>query len=220
MTTVPLFPLGTLLVPGQALTLNVFEPRYRRLVADLQALPPAERRFAVVAILAGHEVGSGAAVATASVGTMAQVRRIEPGPGQTLRLTAVGRTRFVVDARYPGPNGYDVAQVSELPDSRQPAIDADAATNALADRVAAHLCLLLEAHGRPIPQLPESPDALSFAVVLAAPLDPHDQLALLGVDRTRERLLAEIRLLRRERHLMNALKAASRSGPLQVPPGN
>ncbi|MGL5858241.1 MAG: LON peptidase substrate-binding domain-containing protein [Angustibacter sp.] len=34
----PLFPLGTVLVPGEVLPLRVFEPRYRQLVGDL--VPP------------------------------------------------------------------------------------------------------------------------------------------------------------------------------------
>ena len=35
---IPLFPLGTVLVPGFVLPLHVFEPRYRQLVRDLERL--------------------------------------------------------------------------------------------------------------------------------------------------------------------------------------
>jgi Lon protease-like protein len=45
----PLFPLpGVVLFPGARLPLHVFEPRYRRLVADLLDLPEAERRIGLV----------------------------------------------------------------------------------------------------------------------------------------------------------------------------
>ena len=49
---IPLFPLGTVLVPGLVLPLHVFEPRYRRLVADLREADD-DRGFGVVAIREG-----------------------------------------------------------------------------------------------------------------------------------------------------------------------
>ena len=59
-TRLPLFPLSTVLVPGLVLPLHVFEPRYRILVQALLELPEgAERRFGVVAIRSGREVGDG-----------------------------------------------------------------------------------------------------------------------------------------------------------------
>ena len=36
-TTLPLFPLGSVLYPGLVLPLHIFEQRYRQLVADLLA---------------------------------------------------------------------------------------------------------------------------------------------------------------------------------------
>ena len=55
---IPLFPLGTPLFPGVVLPLQIFEPRYRRLMQDLEAHPEdGERRFfGVVAIRQGCEV--------------------------------------------------------------------------------------------------------------------------------------------------------------------
>src|SRR4051794_41580942 len=41
---IPLFPLGTPLFPGVVLPLQIFEPRYRRLMHDLLALPEAGDR--------------------------------------------------------------------------------------------------------------------------------------------------------------------------------
>jgi len=34
--TLPLFPLSTVLFPGMRLPLNIFEDRYRRMIADLK----------------------------------------------------------------------------------------------------------------------------------------------------------------------------------------
>ncbi|WP_019545758.1 LON peptidase substrate-binding domain-containing protein [Streptomyces sulphureus] len=56
-TALPLFPLNSVLFPGLVLPLSVFEPRYRALVGDLQALPEGQPRlFGVVAIKDGYEV--------------------------------------------------------------------------------------------------------------------------------------------------------------------
>ncbi|HET6633651.1 MAG TPA: LON peptidase substrate-binding domain-containing protein [Streptomyces sp.] len=56
-TSLPLFPLNSVLFPGLVLPLNVFERRYRALIKDLLALPEdAPRRFGVVAIRDGREV--------------------------------------------------------------------------------------------------------------------------------------------------------------------
>ncbi|MBX6769559.1 MAG: LON peptidase substrate-binding domain-containing protein, partial [Actinomadura rubrobrunea] len=53
----PLFPLRTVLFPGLVLPLHLFEERYRRLARDL--LERSEpRRFGVIAIELGHEVGA------------------------------------------------------------------------------------------------------------------------------------------------------------------
>lgn len=58
MATLPLFPLGTVLMPGAQLPLQIFEPRYVALLRDLLA-GQDERSplFGVVAIREGYEVG-------------------------------------------------------------------------------------------------------------------------------------------------------------------
>ena len=74
----PLFPLGTVLFPGLVLPLHIFEPRYRTLVADLVALPESEpRRFGVVAIRAGREVGADGVRALHAVGCTAELRQVQ-----------------------------------------------------------------------------------------------------------------------------------------------
>ena len=47
MAVMPMFPLGTVLLPGMVLPLHVFEPRYQQLVRDCLDVPPHE--FGVVA---------------------------------------------------------------------------------------------------------------------------------------------------------------------------
>lgn len=94
---IPLFPLGTPLFPGVVLPLHVFEPRYRRLVLDLLALPEdGERRFfGVVAIRQGWEVERVApAEALYDIGCTARLQMVRPQADGGFRVVTVGGDRF------------------------------------------------------------------------------------------------------------------------------
>ena len=68
----PLFPLNTVLCPGIALPLHVFEERYRSLVRHcLETTSP----FGVVLIKQGREVGAGA-ISFTGIGTIAEIRQL------------------------------------------------------------------------------------------------------------------------------------------------
>ena len=99
---IPLFPLGTPLFPGVVLPLQIFEPRYRRLMRDLMAMPePTEpdstdrRFFGVVAIRQGWEVERIApAEALYDVGCTARLQAVRPQPDGGFRIVTVGGDRF------------------------------------------------------------------------------------------------------------------------------
>src|SRR3954454_15672592 len=94
---IPLFPLGTPIFPGVVLPLHIFEPRYRRLVADLLELPPASDRrfFGVVAIRSGWEVEHVTpARALYDVGCTAVVPGGRPQPEGGFRIVPRGGRRF------------------------------------------------------------------------------------------------------------------------------
>jgi uncharacterized protein len=94
---IPLFPLGTPLFPGVVLPLQIFEPRYRRLMQDLEAHPEdGERRFfGVVAIRQGWEVEKVApAEALYDIGCTARLQRVVPQPDGGFRIVTVGGDRF------------------------------------------------------------------------------------------------------------------------------
>src|SRR5215211_6757601 len=59
MAVMPMFPLGTVLLPGGVLPLHVFEPRYRQLVVDCLADDTGDPEFGVTLIERGWEVGGG-----------------------------------------------------------------------------------------------------------------------------------------------------------------
>ncbi len=90
---IPLFPLRTVLCPGIALPLHIFEPRYRlmteRCVAD--GTP-----FGIVLIREGREAGS-TDVSIAGVGTFAEIREVGRYPDGRFDLLVVGSGRFAIE---------------------------------------------------------------------------------------------------------------------------
>jgi Lon protease-like protein len=94
---IPLFPLGTPLFPGTVLPLQIFEPRYRRLMRDLLNHPEAgdRRFFGVVAIRQGWEVERVApAEALYDIGCTARVQAVRPQADGGFRIVTVGGERF------------------------------------------------------------------------------------------------------------------------------
>lgn len=108
---IPLFPLHTVLCPGIALPLHVFEERYRRMVAACLANGSP---FGVVLIRQGTEVGDSAALAIAAVGTLAEIRQAERLPDGRYELLVVGGRRFAVEDVVVGREPYLVASVTLL----------------------------------------------------------------------------------------------------------
>lgn len=100
MATLPLFPLGGVLVPGELLGLQLFEPRYLRLHLDVMARREPEREVGVIHIARGHEVGVGRHGELARVGCAGVVRefrtiRVDEQPRVAWLLQ--GRRRFRLD---------------------------------------------------------------------------------------------------------------------------
>ena len=114
---VPLFPLHTVLAPGVAFPLHVFETRYRALVRHcLDTSSP----FGVVLIREGSEVappeGEEQELAIAGVGTFAEIREADRFADGRWSLLVVGGGRFVVGEVYDDRAPYLVADVEPLED--------------------------------------------------------------------------------------------------------
>lgn len=114
---IPLFPLHTVLAPGIALPLHVFEERYRVLVRRcLDTSSP----FGIVLIRDGSEVaprdGASAELAIAGVGTLAEIREASKYEDGRWDILVVGRTRFVIHEVVPDAAPYLVAEADLLPD--------------------------------------------------------------------------------------------------------
>ncbi len=208
MPDLPLFPLGSVLFPGLVLPLRVFEPRYRELVADLLALPEPERRFGVVAIREGREVGVDGVAALYGVGCAAELRRVEPAADGTYEIVTVGTDRFALGAvRHDRP--YLVGEVSWLPDEVGSAGQAALLDPAVRRAFADYLAALAEAGAGvvTVPALPDDPLVLSHLLAATVAVDLAERQALLAEPDGSARLGAELRLLRRESALLRALGA-------------
>jgi uncharacterized protein len=113
----PLFPLHTVLAPGIALPLHIFEERYRVMVRRcLDASVP----FGVVLIREGSEValrkGEETELAIAGVGTFAEIREASKYADGRWDLLVVGTGRFSVLAVDTDSEPYLMADVEPLPD--------------------------------------------------------------------------------------------------------
>jgi len=208
----PLFPLGLVLLPGLVLPLHVFEERYRRLVHDLLALPEQERRFGVIAIRSGREVGAGGASDLHEVGCVARLRQVSPHDDGRFDLLTTGAERFRLDELdLNGP--YPAGTVTLLPDELSPAGETPAGEAELLDAAvraafAGYLTALGEvAVSAQELELPSSSLALGYVVAASVQVDLEDRQRLLACPDGTARLRAELALLRRERTLLRALAA-------------
>jgi len=110
MPVIPMFPLGSILLPAMPLSLRIFEERYLKLLGELIIEDEAE--FGVVLIERGAEVGGGDK--RLEIGTLASVTDIGT-LDQFYGIESVGAQRFRVNAWLPD-NPYPMADVDFLPD--------------------------------------------------------------------------------------------------------
>lgn len=206
-TTVPLFPLGTVLVPGLVLPLHVFEPRYRRLVADLLDTPEERRHFGVIAIRSGHEVGSDGARALHAVGTLAQVSQVADLPDGRYDVQTIGTRRFRLVGLDPD-SGSPEASVpylrGEVEILDEPLGDtAEVLSPAVVAAFDTYRRRLRGAEG----DLPRDPLMLGYTVAANMLLDLADKQRLLEATDTSQRLRRALQLLAREEVLLEVLGA-------------
>jgi Lon protease-like protein len=211
---IPLFPLGTVLVPGAPLPLHIFEERYRRLVADLLELPEADRHFGVVAIQLGREVGADGVKALHEVGCLAHVAETHPNPDGSFELQTIGTRRFRLLEVAPGA-AYLRGAVEWLP---EPAGDADALVPLVKERYARYRTVLAGLRGATIdpPELPDDPRLLSYVVAATVLADLGDRQAFLEQYDAAARLAAESRWLHREATLLRLIHAVPADRMLDI----
>lgn len=113
MAVMPMFPLGTTLLPGAVLPLQVFEPRYRRMIQDILRDDVNPPEFGVTMIERGHEVGGGDT--RAKIGTVARIIDMQVAPDGRYVFAAVGTERIRVNSWLPD-DPYPLADLDLWPD--------------------------------------------------------------------------------------------------------
>jgi Lon protease-like protein len=203
MNTLPLFPLNTVLFPGQLLPLHIFEPRYRQMIGEcLQNSQP----FGVVLLRQGDEVGDDAAVPY-DVGTTANIIQVERLPDGRMTIVCVGNARFRVTQTYhdrPYLRG-DVDLWPWLPlDTNRPS-----PADVVRQRLQRYLNLLAQISHSPINvDIPD--DAATLANLSAAVLqiDPDEKQQLLATASIGELLDQVAAILQRELRGLSIMQAA------------
>jgi Lon protease-like protein len=200
----PLFPLGTVLVPGLVLPLHIFEPRYRQLVADLEDLPEDEREFGVVAIREGGEVGSGSLRALYDVGCAAALQQVTTGEDGRSQILSTGIRRFrLVDLDVEADTPY-LTGVVEWLDELDGDLDPSLALRSRA--LWARYTELLGGFGPQVVQdLPQDAGPLSYLLTTAVVMPLHQRQGLLSAPSDAERLSAINRFLRSEVSIMTVV---------------
>ena len=211
-TTLPLFPLGSVLYPGLVLPLHIFEQRYRQLVADLLA-GDEPRQFGVIAIRRGRETGIDGVSALYETGCTAVVRQVERYEDGRYELITVGAERFrLVALGDQAP--YFRADVEFLPDG--PGDEAEAAAAVQPCSSLPRLPRLAIETRRRRGQSARPARRAGAAVIPSCGgrgrVDLPVKQALLDEPDASRRLAAERALLARETQLLRSLTAAPAPG--------
>ncbi len=211
----PLFPLNTVLFPGQVLPLHIFEERYRLMIRHCLA---EDKPFGVVLIQQGQEVGGPAE--PYEIGTVARIIESTHLPDGTMNIVSVGTERFRIrrllhDQPYlrgevetfPMPEPADMAALSGL-------------TAQVRERVVRYIELISEAAGLRIrvDTVPDAPQQVGYLAAVAMQIDNREKQRLLGSPSLSGILAVERTLLNREIALLTWM-ARTKDWPAQVQSG-
>ncbi|GAB3116182.1 LON peptidase substrate-binding domain-containing protein [Janibacter alkaliphilus] len=208
MAVLPIFPLGTVLLPGGHLPLQIFEPRYLTLLQDLREREPAERLFGVVAIRRGHEVGAGRAEDLFAVGCTARVEAAdvvrEEGRPHTIRIATTGVRRFRLDELVDTGRPYLTAEVTALSDDESVT---RAEARRLAERLVVTFARYQRAVGSPETLVTGPLERVAAQVTQAMPLPVRERQQILEAGGDGERLRAALALVQRELGIVTTFRA-------------
>lgn len=180
----PIFPLPLVLFPRATQALHIFEPRYRQLLSDCLA---GSREFGIICRtpeVAEREIAPGTA------GCVARIESAQSLPDGRSNIVVTGDGRFTLDAFVDDAAPYHVARVTTFEDHAEPGLEAAPVAQRLRElfvRVG-RAARSLQDDSTALPDLPDSPAELSFAIAHFIDLDLADKQRLLRSRSPRERL--------------------------------
>ncbi|HET9521943.1 MAG TPA: LON peptidase substrate-binding domain-containing protein [Candidatus Limnocylindrales bacterium] len=224
----PLFPLHTVLCPGIALPLHIFEERYRELVRHCIE---TESPFGVVLIREGREVGAGA-IAFSAVGTLAEIRQAGRYPDGRYDLLVVGTGRFAIEDVTVDRRPYLLAEATILDERIGDEAEARRLANLATRRFVRYLELLQPRSGEAADEIdvrveveterivgdapgpddepperrvviPDDPTTLSYLLAGIIQIELPRRQALLEAETTEDRLRLLLGLISRETFLLS-----------------
>ena len=193
MPILRLFPLNTVVFPGQQIPLHIFEERYRQLVHEVME---EGGEFGIALVKEGREVGGGAQ--PVEVGCSVRIVQVDELPDGRFNIACEGERRFRIVETLDG-EPYLRATVEFLPTPD----DANGeASQALARDVVdqfsdyLQLVLALQNSWQRSFRFPRAPVRLADHVAAAVDIDPRQKQQILNADRVAlrlERLLTNLR---------------------------
>lgn len=182
----PLFPLPLVLLPNEVLPLHIFEPRYRKMLTDIER----DRKFFGLTLF---EPGESLVEkpALGSVGCVAEVRESQLLPGGESNIVTVGVIRYRLINYVEAGEPYLVGDLEFFEDAPEDAAELKTLSDdvhGLFERVARAAFKISGSRGR-FPDIPKSdPEQLSFLITAAFNLENDLKYQLLATDSTSDRL--------------------------------
>lgn len=191
-SVIPVFPLNTVVFPGQHLPLHIFEPRYRQLVQDVLG---EDREFGIALIAQGREVGGGAE--PVAVGCAVRITEVQELPDGRYNIICEGTRRFrLVEQLGESPYLRAAVEFLALPEDTR-----DEETTELAESVGElyrdHLGLNLAMEGGWQRRMKSPTDPVRLADTVAAEIEAPagEKQEILSAERLATRLEIGQRLL-------------------------
>jgi Lon protease-like protein len=221
MFELPLFPLNTVLFPGQPLSLHIFEERYKEMIG---LCIETQQPFGVVLLESGNEVESslGTSPQPHSIGCTAQITQVRPLREGRMHITVVGRERFQIQNMVNDHRAYMVGMVEIHPmlsGNQDVMLSGGRVLRGLVER---YLRVLTSAGNQQFDtrHLPRDSVALAYlGSVLLQGIPSEQKQQLLAADSTAE-LITELRgIYRREVILLETMLTApelEQTGPFSL----
>jgi Lon protease-like protein len=183
---IPLFPLAVVLFPGVPLPLHIFEPRYRKMLSDIQA---GNGLFGVSYFDASVSERNSPPVG--SIGCVAKVTESHTFPDGRSNILTVGIIRYYIDEYVETDEPYLVIRVSCFSDDEEDSASLRDSSREVGETFAriARAVRTINDERTNLPNISETdPEQLSFLVTAAVEVEAEVKQELLELRSTSERL--------------------------------